>query len=1464
MRQTIKCAALSVALEQLGELAKEDKERNVRTIIFCEDRLTLAAERAVCSAIEGTMTARVFPFSRFLATYGKQEKKVLSTQGSVMTLRRIIEENRDGFRLFRRLSSTDAAQSMYDTIALLYSSGISPENMKDIPCEGIFADKLHDIQLIYEKYSEYLEENSLEDRNNYLRRMDEDIRTEPVVRGARIVFLGYQAFTKTGEGVIRASFANARDVCGIFIAGKEDFYVNEAYTTYKGIAREFGGAPDIGSLKGLPGSAETLRKKIFDADSFVSKERERTSSVMLLEAQDGSEEFEFIAAEIKRIVANGVRYAKISVMLPNLAETERELSRVFAQYRIPYYADRVYSLSTHPLCAFVVSLLCCLFYGCRPGDVDDVVASPFFPAGQDEKDEFRNYMLRVGTYRGAVQTEPDKDICDTLGYNYDTVTKVRATFMDAFTVLKAKARASRYEAVKAVLEMFGAEEKAEQLSGDFADSYPAEAEFSHRAYGSVLGVLAEAEGVTYDLGDNDYLKVIRSGFAAKNVSLIPPKADAVFVGDLQNTANTGSDFVFCARLTGDVPAAMADASLLNDKDIATLEAANVQVAPKIKQINARRRETTALNVCSFRARLVLSYPARLNGEECTPSEIISYASSIFCGPDGGKLEPVKISELTKDRSYVPFYCSETIPAVKWIVSSMHADTAPAVYSLLCEHGKKADADMALKKTEKGLIQNGEKLYMGGGTISPTTLETYFNCPYQAFMKNGLGAQERLEGGMHATDSGNFVHEVLKDVSKELNDTDTMDDFVKKVNDTADELLKQAPYSAMSLTKSGQYNAEKLREELDDIACGLYEQAKASAFKVAATEQAYSVDIAEGVRVYGRIDRVDTYDSGSGRMLRIIDYKTGTFDASPMAYYTGQRLQLELYLLAASTSTHSIPVAAYYFPAQVAFKSEEDGVFRMTGFMNGSDEVVRASDTTLEEGEKSKYINAAYMAKKNADTAMDPDTFMWFLDYSRQVAGNAAMEMKRGNITPSPAENTCKYCKYGGSCGFGVGRDGGERKADWSVKCRTIAQIAENSRRQPGGEGENGAEAGAGAGAGEGTGAESGTGTDMGGIMGGIMSGTMGGLGMDEQVYTTGTSAGTGESAEWLTGTDMPEGIGMPAGLEGMDWLTGAGTGTRSTGTDTGAGAQTGAGADAINTGIKETAGTTGKKPKAPVVDTTETGAGTGEGMKPAEPETPVKPETPTEPEAPGKPVTETAQGTRGTKGAGSKKKRKAKPDTDGEQIDIFSDTYVFGTDMQGAGGTGPGTGMETGAGTGAGSGRSYGLEGLDSFIDNEFGSGADGNGNSGGQSAGGTYDDFYGAYDGSNYGSGDTAYTNLPEDLGYKDTGKSGKKTGAAGSRDTGTKGGRDAGAAGGESPLYGTYSGGNAGWEDEDSSGAISGDAWNTDENDAYIDWNRVSGADDADNAHSADDADDAGSHEDDDDGSGSSGTRGKNRKRR
>ncbi len=1077
---------LSAALTKFKQIVKdhenETDEGKKRLVVFCEDRLSLVAERAICEAVGGTFSVSVFTLSRFLAVEKGKQENVLTSQGSAMAIRKLIEENADKLSLFRRLSTANAAQEVYDTIALLYSSEISAEDITGVD-EGseLLKRKLHDIALLYSAYGEYLKENGAVDRNAYLRQLSPAICASERIKGASVLFLGFNAFTASVRDCVRACMRTARQTYGIFIGDKSDVrvYQNEASTDFIGIAAEFGERVIPEYLpSNLPPEAELLRRNVFNPDSLNKNAKNAVNmdicadeygfsdnSVSITEAVDEEEECSFIAAHILKCVKKeGVRPHKISVMLPDLPKYQPILERIFSEYGIPFYVDRRYPLGSHAICSFVCDYLACAADGMRLQSVTAVVCNPLFKGGEKEehriensaRDLFINYLLRAASSRGGVTRAVDESVCAELGKGlyknndeakkavYNAVNTVREKFLNGKRLIPAKGDGVDFcSAIRELLKRFCVEDKLKSDAEEkIFSEYPSVSAMSARAFGALNQVLDEAEKLTKGevMSVREFIKILKSGLAAAEISLIPPKQDAVFVGDISATANTGSDVIFAAGLTDAVPKASQDTSILTDGELTSLERLK-NVSPKISQVNRRVRELTALNVCAFAKRLYLVYPLRSGGEECGRSEIIDYALRLFT-IGGRAITPVFASKIAGERINLPYYLASPAAALRRIAESGgDSSENSTVYALLKDKAEEGgDFARALSVVASGggdskkSFTGGAKLY--GDKVSPTALETFFACPYKCFMQQGLRLEERKEGELRPLDSGNFIHSVLEEVADKLSTVNNGEECVSLAKKIADEKLCKPPYNSLMQDGRGEYTAASLVEEATQISLGMYNQLKNSSFEISATEKVCSVPLNSGLSVGGRIDRVDS----CGDMVRVIDYKTGYHDGKAESYYMGLKLQLPLYLRAAAEGKR--PAGAYYFPAKVEYSSKPEGAFCLKGFMDGSGDVVKVSDNTVAEKERSAYVDA-YLNGKKIEGAMEKEEFADFLEYSQFIADSGAKLMLEGYVAPSPTGGVCQRCAFSGCCSYDCSVSG-EREGK-KVNCSQVAQIVRSAK-----------------------------------------------------------------------------------------------------------------------------------------------------------------------------------------------------------------------------------------------------------------------------------------------------------------------------------------------------------------------------------------------------------------------------------
>jgi len=322
--------------------------------------------------------------------------------------------------------------------------------------------------------------------------------------------------------------------------------------------------------------------------------------------------------------------------------------------------------------------------------------------------------------------------------------------------------------------------------------------------------------------------------------------------------------------------------------------------------------------------------------------------------------------------------------------------------------------------------------MRDGKVSPTTLEGYFSCPYQNFAARGLRLKEREEAVVLAFDSGNFIHELLEETSVRTQEFSTEEELRAFAKKRGAEIAEKAVYSAGKDTGAGRYAAGKLLEEGVEAAAAVYRQIKGSAFVVDGVEKPIETD-----EIVGKVDRVDVSDE----FVRVVDYKTGAIDDSPTSYYTGRKMQMQLYMSA--VKGEKIPAGVFYFPASVKYAESAENRFQMKGFLNGSKEALLCGDKALTEEKKSEFFAASLKNSGNAKKIMDETQFCDFIDYAVLEARQGRKELEEGFIAPSPYEGSCEYCKFGGMCGFN--RDVLKTRKESEIAPATIAEIVRKQK-----------------------------------------------------------------------------------------------------------------------------------------------------------------------------------------------------------------------------------------------------------------------------------------------------------------------------------------------------------------------------------------------------------------------------------
>lgn len=1015
-----------------------------KNVVFCEDRLTLEAERAVARAQGVAFDTRVTTFARFI---GEKGGRTLSKQGSVLAVAAIAARLSPQLRCFGK-NPTGCAEGLYETIAQLRAALVTPEMLDEARAEAdpVLAGKLADIALVYREYLAFLAGGYL-DESGVLALLPSAMEGG-ALDGANVVFAGFSSFTcQAGEG-IRAAAARAKTLSALFLGGDADAYTNEAVADFEKFCARAGL-----SCRRVPlpftgrAEADIIRKGLFNP---LRTPPMRTDRVCVFEGATREEEIAFIAAAMRREVQEGARWRDLALFLPDFSAYSVALEKTFSEYKIPYFSDAKKSLAQHPAAKFALGYLALLRDGYEPADADAFLGSPFFGFERRERDEYRNYLLKYANYRGGLR-RPLKE-----GFERFEPLRARALAVQG----TAKTAGEYCRLVRALLERFDCASVQESLAHALEEQgLLAEASYLRRGIEELEGVLAEAEELAGGerMRPEEFSAALLSALTAAEVALIPQYADAVYVGSLTESKLPRVCAVFAAGLTADVPAESADAALISDRDIDRLRSLRVEIAPKIREVNARARENAALALCGFSERLYLTYPVSAGGKECRRGEIAETVRGLFCTAHAQRLPVLTRASLDRTQRtnadayarYLASVACERAPAVRELLLradefrrgkgdfSAHA----GLYEALRARGEAPDALLFAPPPAPARYDGAAALLLKKETVAPTFVEGFFTCPYRNFAERGLLLREREEQTVRRADTGNFLHEVLRRLACEIASLSDIGACAAFVRACAEDLLAHPPYSYLADTAAGGFAANSLVREAVIVGANVFEQIRGSSYAVESAEASFGypnaryggIPLGGGLTLAGKIDRVD----GAGEYVRVIDYKSGAVDTGEEAYYTGRKVQLETYLSAAAQGRTA--AGAYYFPARAAYAAADEYPFRMKGLTDGADEIVRLSDTALQPGEKSRFIDAA-MGKKTR--SLSGEDFADLLAYGALVARECVAEIRRGVIAASPYREACAYCPYGGLCGFDPAS--GARK-ERSITKEEIVQIVRKRR-----------------------------------------------------------------------------------------------------------------------------------------------------------------------------------------------------------------------------------------------------------------------------------------------------------------------------------------------------------------------------------------------------------------------------------
>ncbi|MBQ3093913.1 MAG: PD-(D/E)XK nuclease family protein, partial [Clostridia bacterium] len=191
-----------------------------------------------------------------------------------------------------------------------------------------------------------------------------------------------------------------------------------------------------------------------------------------------------------------------------------------------------------------------------------------------------------------------------------------------------------------------------------------------------------------------------------------------------------------------------------------------------------------------------------------------------------------------------------------------------------------------------------------------------------------------------------------------------------------------------------------------------------------------------VSMVGQIDRVDLYDDGNRRFVRVVDYKTGSKTFRLEDVVEGINLQMLIYMMTLWKNGEVrygrvLPAGLLYMPSKAPMIKADEAVseaeheklrcrrMRMNGLLLDDEQVLRA----MEPGVEGVFIPASYNKNGSLSAASSVATLAQFGALGRRAQAlltEMAQTLREGDVDAAPFvtshNDPCAYCDYRAVCG----------------------------------------------------------------------------------------------------------------------------------------------------------------------------------------------------------------------------------------------------------------------------------------------------------------------------------------------------------------------------------------------------------------------------------------------------------------
>ena len=808
-------------------------------------------------------------------------------------------------------------------------------------------------------------------------------------------------------------------------------------------------------------------------------------NIHLYEASTPQEEIRQTCIAIRKLLydsgktGNSLHYRDIAVVTGDMEVYGSAVEEEFAKFGIPIYLDHTRGILRNPFAEYIRSALQIVLQDFSFESVFHYLRTGLTGVSAEDVDRLENYVRRFGI-RGQkrwssifIYKEEDKEGEEAALRRLEQYNAMRETLMEQLTPLLQPVHTAG-EMVRGLYD-FLVQNELQQKLAHYERRFRKEGDLARakeygQIYALVIDLLDQIYGLLSDekMERREFADILDSGLAEISVGTIPQNVDRVLVGDIERTRLKQVRVLFFMGVNdGNIPKDGGNGGIISDIDREFLRESELELAPSPRQQMYIQRLYLYLNMTKPSEHLYLSYAKVGNdGRSLRPAYLIDIMSKLYplltvevpeaypveeqlvCGTDGLSIMADMLREYAggrlqhdgKRQMYTFYHSYHAKPEFQDSVDRL-------IETAFYRYTDTPLSKMVTRALYGTILQN-----------SVSRLERYAACAYEHFLQYGLALKERGDYSFEDVDMGNVFHGVLELFAQKLTESGyTWFDFPEE---EARRIVKEAleayamNYGETILYSSARnrYLLKRMTAILNRTVLTLQTQLKKGAFVPERFEMSFSaiedldaLNIAlneqDKMRLRGRIDRVDTCESGDSVYVKVIDYKSGSRKFDLAALYYGLQLQLVVYMNAAVEMEQKkhpdkkvIPAAMLYYHIDDPMVEDGENMtpeeinarllqeLKMTGIVNESDEAVRLLDNEFTV--KSDILplerkkDGTFSAYSSVISEEDMHMVSNYVNRKIRQLGRGILD---GTISVNPYEQNgnqaCTYCAYKSVCGY---------------------------------------------------------------------------------------------------------------------------------------------------------------------------------------------------------------------------------------------------------------------------------------------------------------------------------------------------------------------------------------------------------------------------------------------------------------